>query len=84
VSHIVDLSVDGTVGLIYKFKVLAENYAGTIETNALSVALASLPSKPTNSPTSDPEITNQSTLGILIELFTDDNNGGSQIMNYEI
>lgn len=57
VSHIIDLSVSGTIGLIYKFKVRAENYAGTVDTNSLSVVLASLPSKPTNPPTSNPEIT---------------------------
>jgi hypothetical protein len=84
VSHTIDLSLTGTVGLIYKFKVRAENYAGTVDTNALSVVLASLPSKPTNDPTSNPEITNESTLGIQIDIFTDANNGGSPILNYEI
>ena len=83
-SHVIDLSVGGTIGLIYKFKIKAENYAGTVDTNALSVVLASLPSKPTNAPTSDLDITNESTLGIQIDLFTDTNNGGSPILNYEI
>lgn len=83
-SHLIDLSVSGTVGLIYKFKIRAENYAGTVDTNALSVVLASLPDKPTIPPTSDPLITNQSTLGVYIELFTSVNNGGSEILNYEI
>ena len=39
----VDLSTDGTIGSIYKFKVRAINYAGTQDSSALSVALASLP-----------------------------------------
>lgn len=36
----------GVVGQIYKFKVRASNYAGTTDTNYISVALASLPQKP--------------------------------------
>lgn len=72
------------VGRIYKFKVIAENYSGVISTNALSVAYASLPSKPLNPPISNPSITDQSNLGIVIELFTSANNGGSEIQVYEI
>jgi hypothetical protein len=37
--------------------IVASNYAGTVYTNALSVALASLPSKPLNPPTSISAIT---------------------------
>lgn len=44
-SYVISMS-QYTVGLIYKFKVIAENYSGVISTNALSVAYASLPSKP--------------------------------------
>ena len=47
----VDLSATGIVGLIYKFNVATYNYNGdSIQTNALSVALASLPSKPSSPP----------------------------------
>jgi hypothetical protein len=67
------------VGRIYKFRVIAENYSGTVSTNALSVAYASLPSKPVNPPVSNPNITDQRNLGIVIELFTTANNGGSEI-----
>ena len=50
----IDLSADGVVGRVYKFKVRALNYAGSLDSSALSVALASLPAKPTTLPASDP------------------------------
>jgi hypothetical protein len=83
-SFVIDLSTNGVVGSIYKFKIRAENFAGTIDTNALSVALASLPDKPESSPLSDPAITNQNTVSVTFELFTSANNGGSEIILYEI
>ncbi len=47
----IDLSSFGIVGLIYQFKVQTYNFNGdTAETNALSVALASLPLKPSLPP----------------------------------
>jgi len=57
-SYTIDLSADGVVGQIYRFKIVGTNYAGQIDSSALYVALASLPSKPTTIPTSDPTITN--------------------------
>ena len=58
-SFIIDMTVEGEVGLIYKFKVRTTNFNGDYtESNALSVALASLPSKPQVPPTSNPNITN--------------------------
>lgn len=63
-SFVIDMSA-GTIGNIYKFKVRAENINDDyVETNALSVALASLPSKPLSAPTSEPTITNMHTLGV--------------------
>jgi hypothetical protein len=52
------MSVSGVVGLIYKIKIRSFNYEGSVDSNSLSIALASLPSKPTSIPVSDPEITN--------------------------
>jgi hypothetical protein len=50
VSFTVDLQA-GTVGLIYKFRVSTYNFNGdTVYTNSLSVALASLPTKPDTPP----------------------------------
>lgn len=49
-QHTIDLSGDGTLGFIYKFKVLVHNQAGETESSALSVALASLPSTPSTAP----------------------------------
>ena len=50
VSFTVNLSA-GVVGLIYKLRVSAYNFNGDkVYTNALSVALASLPSKPSSPP----------------------------------
>lgn len=62
----------------------AFNNAGYIESSALSVALASLPSKPSTSPSADPTVTNQYQIKIDIATFTSANNGGSAILNYEI
>ena len=72
------------VGLIYKFKVRAENINGDyVDTNALSVALASLPSKPLQGPVSDPSLTNMFQVGVQFDLFsTGEMNGGSEILNY--
>ena len=75
----------GTEGLIYKFKVRATTYNGDfVDTNALSVALASLPSKPKNGPESIAEITDTKTLGIRFDLFDSTLNGGSEITLYEL
>ncbi len=78
------MSVTGVLGLIYKIKIRSYNYEGTTDSNSLSVALASLPSKPSSIPVSDPEITNQVRIGVVIEVFDSTNNGGSPITNYEI
>jgi len=45
-SHNIDLSMFGVVGTIYQIQVSAYNKAGFVYSNMLSVALASLPSKP--------------------------------------
>jgi len=78
------MSLSGVVGRIYKIKIRSHNYEGSVDSNSLSVALASLPSKPSNAPTSDPTITNQEKIGVVITLFDSTNNGGSQITNYMI
>lgn len=84
VSFTVDLSA-GVAGLIYKFRVSAYNFNGdTVYTNALSVALASLPSKPSSPPQTDAAITGQTRVAVTIAPFTDADNGGSPILNYEI
>jgi len=49
----------GVLGRIYKFKIEAINNAGSSFSNALSVALASLPDKPSTIPYADPDGTNQ-------------------------
>jgi|LauGreDrversion4_2_1035121.scaffolds.fasta_scaffold02153_4 hypothetical protein len=52
------MSSVGVVGLIYKIKIRSSNYEGSTDSNSLSVALASLPSKPLGIPVSDSSITN--------------------------
>ena len=74
----------GAIGAVYGFKLVAKNHAGSLETSALNVALASLPSKPNNPPQSVPSITRQDRIGVVIEPFTEANNGGSFILNYNI
>jgi hypothetical protein len=84
-SFEIDLSTTGVVGRIYKFKIRAENINGDfVETNALSLALASLPSKPPTTVYSDDQVTNTQTLGVYFDIFTTSENGGSEILNYEL
>jgi hypothetical protein len=82
--HTIDMSTGGVIGNIYKFKIRTHNIVGYVDSNALSVALASLPSKPSTVPTSIPSGTNQYQLKAQIETFTSVNDGGSPILNYEI
>lgn len=84
-SHVVTLA-EGQVGAIYRFKVRSENINDDfVDTNSLSVALASLPSKPATAPVSDPNVTNMQQVGIVIDLLeTDAEDGGSEIETYEI
>lgn len=56
-SYSIDMS-SATQGAIYKVKARATNYAGHVDSNFVSVALASLPAKPLQSPESIPSITN--------------------------
>jgi hypothetical protein len=64
VQYSIDLSSAGTLGYIYKFKVLVYNQAGETESSALSVALASLPSAPASAPFTVPSYTGPSRLGL--------------------
>lgn len=57
-NYEIDMSLSGVVGRTYKIKVKSFNDEGSVESNSLSVVLASLPSKPTSIPVSDPKITN--------------------------
>jgi hypothetical protein len=82
--HTIDMSADGVVGRTYKFKIRTFNVVGYVDSNALSVALASLPSKPSTVPVSIPSGTNQYQLTAQIVPFDGTNNGGSPILNYEI
>lgn len=65
-SYTEDLSgeVTALVGMVYQFKVKAYNYAGSVLSSALSVALASLPSKPTSAPTAVASDTNQNQIRV--------------------
>ena len=63
---------------------IAFNSAGEIESNSLSVALASLPEAPTNAPYSDDDVTDTKQIKIVIDTFDATNNGGSSILKYEI
>jgi hypothetical protein len=56
--HTIDMSTAGVIGNIYKFKIRAINIMGSVDSNAISVALASLPSKPSSVPVSIPSRTN--------------------------
>ena len=53
-TYTIDLSITGVVGYIYKFKIRALNIVGSVDSSAVSVALASLPAQPTQVPVSIP------------------------------
>ena len=60
-SLVIDMNTTnpvGVVGRIYNFKISAINNAGSVNSSALSVALASLPSMPDIPPFYDPAGTN--------------------------
>jgi hypothetical protein len=82
-SHSLDMS-SGVIGQIYRVKVQATNYAGSVQTNSLSVALASLPQKSSVPPKSETSLTGPTTLAVVIELYSESNDGGSEITLYEI
>lgn len=59
-SFVIEMSLSGVVGLIYKIRIQASNYEGIVSSDSVSIALASLPSQPSVLPVSDPAITNES------------------------
>lgn len=83
-SHTIDLSSDGVVGRVYRFKLRVINYAGYTDSSSLSVALASLPDKPSTEPAADSSITDQTRIGIEFTTFDETNNGGSPILTYNL
>lgn len=58
-SSVIDQPAGAVVGSIYSYVLEALNSAGSVQSNALLVALASLPDKPTVIPFSDAAITNR-------------------------
>ena len=83
-THVIDMTIDGEVGKIYRIKVRALNYAGFTDSSSISIALASLPEKPDIPPISNPSVTDESRIGITINTFDETNNGGSPILIYNI
>lgn len=83
-SVLITLPSNATVGSIYSFVLEAINNAGSVLSNARLVALSSLPAKPTDVPYSDSIYTNREQVKIMIKTFEFPQNGGSQILNYEI
>ena len=83
-THVIDMTIDGEVGKIYRIKVRALNYAGFTDSSSISIALASLPEKPDIPPISNPSFTDESRIGITINTFDETNNGGSPILIYNI
>jgi len=84
IQHTIDLTA-GTVGLYYRFKIQLYNEAGQRDSNSLTLALASLPSKPPVKPYSDATVTGPDALGLQIDpLGTTALTGGSSILQYEL
>ena len=73
------------MGLYYRFKIQVYNEAGQRDSNSLTLALASLPSKPPVKPYSDAAVTGPDALGLQIDpLGTTALTGGSSILQYEL
>lgn len=73
-----------TQGATYWFKIWAYNDAGYVDSDPLSVILASVPVKPTNGPYSDASITDETKLMVLFDPIPPLNTGGSNIVSYEL
>lgn len=73
-----------TSGATYRFKIWAINDAGFVDSDPLSVILASVPVTPTNGPYSDALITDETKLMVLFDPIPTGNTGGSNIISYEL
>lgn len=68
----------------YKFKIMASNLIGSVESPEVSFVLAAVPDKPTTAPTLNLAATSASRIGVDYAAFTVAMNGGSAVLSYEL
>lgn len=73
-----------STGSTYNIKVRAHNNAGYTDSAPLVVVLAAVPDTPTVAPTSDADITNKTLIKIDYTALTTAQNGGSDVLSYDL
>jgi len=73
-----------TTSATYLVKVRALNYAGYFDSDPLEVVIAAVPDTPLDQPTSDATVTNKSRIKVFYGPLTAAQNGGSDILSYEL
>ena len=72
-----------SAGKQVKFKIQAKNKGGyTVTSRSASITIASVPSQPSSAPVRDSSTTSSD--DVIRITYTEPNNGGSPISNYEI
>jgi hypothetical protein len=70
------------VGLEYRFKVVAKNENGAVESNIVETILADVPQTPTTAPSLVVLETSSNSIRVKIEQVTDD--GGAPVLSYQL
>lgn len=68
----------------FRFKIRVYNSAGYTDSNPLSVVLAGVPEDPPSAPSSDTGVTDNSKIKVLYSPPLTYDNGGSEILSYEL
>ena len=73
-----------STGSTYSIKVRAHNHAGYTDSPPIVVVLAAVPDTPSSAPTSDALVTDQEQIKVSYGPLLASENGGSDILSYEI
>lgn len=73
-----------STGSTYSIKVRAHNHAGYTDSPPIVVVLAAVPDTPSSAPTSDALVTDQQQIKVSYGPLLASENGGSDILSYEI
>ena len=74
----------GDTGKTYRFQIEVFNFEGTKTSNIATYIIATVPDKPSSSPHLDVTQSDGEKLKIYIDEFLDSQNGGADIISYEI
>lgn len=72
------------LGLTYQFYISVRNEVGQSDSGTTSVKLAAVPDAPANPPSQDYLYTTSSQIKINYEALPEANNGGSEILGYDL